>query len=742
MRQLLKTAVPILMCSVVLGAGPAAAGEYPVRVCGAALQEGLRSDALTLSRSDRNMRVERDCQPYGRGDGGVITRNRIYRGKTRYKSIAYAIFDAPPGTVIKRLVWSGRYQRVDCDWSVQLVALGSGFRRVLKGVRAGERCPRRVGVAEVARYRAPVPLPVEGATRIVQQVVCGDPKGCATSRTRIGARADFRTFYARIDLTDVQGPQVSVAPTGLFGGSWVRGLQPVELTSTDNVGIAWDRISAGSGELALTKRPCVYAQRIPCPNGSAQLQVQTSRVGDGTQNFTVEVADGAQNVTSVQLPAKIDNTPPGRVVPAVEGGDGWRRQPGFAIGWPDAPETDRAPITGAIYRVRRAGTQPWGEKQTRAEGGLTRLAGLDVPPGDWELILWRTDAAGNESENLASDPVHLRYDPEPPELSFERQDAADPARVAVGVTDRVSGVANGEIELRREGEAAWRTVATQLEGSRLVARVDDGNLPAGLYALRARAGDQAGNQGITDRLADGFPAVIRLPARSVSTLTAGIVGQRTVRRRVGRGGRRRVVRRRVTRLFPRARVHQRRRAVIAGRLIGPGGTPRSGVDLRVLAGAPGGPEAEIARMRTDAHGGFRQALTAGHTQVLRVVFDGTTTSLPAQQQISLLVPATSSLRASRRRLRNGSSVVFSGRVGTVPLPATGKLVELQAHFRGRWRTFQTLRTDPLGRWRFRYRFGATVGRVRYGFRARLPEEAGYPYEAGVSRRVAVTVLGR
>ena len=37
-----------------------------------------------------------------------------------------------------------------------------------------------------------------------------------------------------------------------------------------------------------------------------------------------------------------------------------------------------------------------------------------------------------------------------------------------------------------------------------------------------------------------------------------------------------------------------------------------------------------------------------------------------------------------------------------------------------------LRTDPRGRWRFRYRFGATLGRVTYRFRARLPREGGYP----------------
>lgn len=743
MTHLRRVAVVAAAITAFAGGDAASAGEYPVKVCGAALQEGFRSDALALYRSNADMWVQRDCSPFGpRGrEGGVITRNRSSQGRARYRSTAYATFDAPPGTVIRRLSWSGRYQRVDCDWSTQLVAVGPGFTRVLKGVRAGERCPRKAGSAEVARYPAPRPLPAAGATRLVQQVTCADRRGCATGGTRLGARADFRTFFARIDLADVQGPKVSVARSGLFSGEWVRGLQTATMSSTDNVGISWDRVLGASGQLGFNKRPCVYAQRVPCPNGSARLRVDTTGAGEGSRTLTVQVADGAGNLTGVPAVARIDNGPPGRVDPVVQGGEGWRNRTGFELNWHNAQEPDRAPIVGAIYRLRRAGLKAWGAPQVRTGAGITSLSGLDIPPGDWELTMWRQDGAGNQSEALASDLVHLRYDPEPPQVSFERQRASDPAQVVAGVTDRVSGLAAGEIEIRREGENVWRTVPTQRDASRLVARVDDASLPAGLYALRARARDQAGNDGFADRLADGFPAVIRLPARAASRLQAGVLGRRTIRRRTTSHGRRRVVRRRVARLLNRVRVRHGRRATLAGELAGPNGRPRAGVPLRILSRKPGAPEYQLGRVNTDSRGRFRSQLTVGTSQIVRIVFDGSQSWLPAQQEIVLLVPARTSLQASRRRLRNGRSVVFSGRVRTTPLPSSGKLVELQAHFRGRWRTFQTLRADQFGRWRFRYRFGGTVGRVRYGFRAYLPSEAGYPYEAGKSRKVRVTVLG-
>jgi hypothetical protein len=109
--------------------------------------------------------------------------------------------------------------------------------------------------------------------------------------------------------------------------------------------------------------------------------------------------------------------------------------------------------------------------------------------------------------------------------------------------------------------------------------------------------------------------------------------------------------------------------------------------------------------------------------------------------VTLLVPASTTFRAGQRFALNGEKVTFSGRLRGRPLQNSGKLVELQAHVRGRWRTFATARSNAEGKWRYDYRFDGTRGRRVYTFRARLPREGAYPYEVGHSRRLTITVVG-
>jgi hypothetical protein len=92
-------------------------------------------------------------------------------------------------------------------------------------------------------------------------------------------------------------------------------------------------------------------------------------------------------------------------------------------------------------------------------------------------------------------------------------------------------------------------------------------------------------------------------------------------------------------------------------------------------------------------------------------------------------------------LLNGETVTLTGRVRTGPLPPAGKLIEIQAFFRGRWRTFSTTRAAPDGRWRFEYQFDGTRGRLWYRLRARLPAEGGYPFDTGRSPVARVLVTG-
>ena len=187
--------------------------------------------------------------------------------------------------------------------------------------------------------------------------------------------------------------------------------------------------------------------------------------------------------------------------------------------------------------------------------GIGRVGDLTVPSaGEWQLRIWREDAAGNKEPANASVPMALRYDPEPPELGFEPSSPSDPTAVSVRVTDAISGLAGGQIELSAEGSGTWHSLETHADNGRLFARIDDVSFAPGTYLLRATARDHAGNQNSTDKRLDGTPMRVTLPLRAATSLRAGFVKSRTVRRTIRRGGRRRSIRRRVESLQGDTRV--------------------------------------------------------------------------------------------------------------------------------------------------------------------------------------------
>ena len=78
------------------------------------------------------------------------------------------------------------------------------------------------------------------------------------------------------------------------------------------------------------------------------------------------------------------------------------------------------------------------------------------------------------------------------------------------------------------------------------------------------------------------------------------------------------------------------------------------------------------------------------------------------------------------------------RLGAATLPPSGKLVELQAFDRGRWRVFATTRArGARGAWSASYRFGTRAG--SYRIRVRIRRDGALPYELGYSRSVRVSV---
>jgi hypothetical protein len=182
-------------------------------------------------------------------------------------------------------------------------------------------------------------------------------------------------------------------------------------------------------------------------------------------------------------------------------------------------------------------------------------------------------------------------------------------------------------------------------------------------------------------------------------------------------------------------------ATIRGRLRA-GQRPLAGASISVVTvPRSGGTPPRVVAVRTDAAGRFAFPARTGPSRSVRFEYSGSRVVRPARAEVRILVPARSSIAVDRRFALNGQAVRFRGRLVRGPVPDGGKLIDLQAHYRGRWRTFATPRTDARGRWAYDYRFEATTGTITYRFRARIRREAAYPYELGRSRIVRVIVRG-
>jgi hypothetical protein len=694
------------------------ARPYTVLSCDAAIFQGSSAEAWTPSGSVG--RAYSSC-PSGGGDTTGIS-NRITNVTVgRYAHSRHA-FDAPYGTSITGFSWSGRFARNSCGWATALYAYpGTHY---LFGLLGNQQC----GITALDIRGQSIPWTVPAGTTRLEQLVWCDASQC-------GPGATFHTQWIAVTVDD------PVPPSFWLGGSlvtqrWVRGEQELVVSASDNVGIA--RYSAAlGGERRAESFLCNYARPRPCDDKWIGAVISTLALPQGANDLYVEVVDGAGNTAQAVHTVRVDNQPPERIRPSLDGGEGWRNQNLFRIRWSN-PSQPYAPIVRARYRICHAGSCTYHHVDGVNVEELPPIALGE--PGEHTVQLWLEDEAGNQSFDLsASDPVHLRLDQEAPRLAFEAPDPANPLRVAVSVEDRHSGLDSGEIEIRRRGGDGWHTLPTARDGERLVGHLDYERVVSGGYELRARARDRAGNEGSTDRRADGSVATIDVPVRVATRIRVGLPRVTRVR---GRGRRRGRGRTRV-RLLSQARVRHGRQLELRGWLRNVDGQPIGAATIEVEADSPGDAVGlvPVGFARTDLAGRFSYIVRADRSKLLRFRYPGSSRMQSAARDFVLHVPASTTMRARPRRLLNGETVRLSGRVTTRPVPSNGKLIEVQAFFRDRWRTFSTTRSDRRGRWRFDYRFGGTRGRVFYRLRARLPAEGGYPFDTGRSRSIRVLVVG-
>lgn len=277
--------------------------------------------------------------------------------------------------------------------------------------------------------------------------------------------------------------------------------------------------------------------------------------------------------------------------------------------------------------------------------------------------------------------------------------------------------------------------------------VDTRGLADGTYVLEMRSFDAAGNSDIVEapsRVA--IKNAIDEPAGDslvpVPPVPAPPVGKEDVKETVStapvsvrlsaRAGAQRSV-----------RVAYGKRIAVRGKLTDEAGRPLGNTDLHVLAQnrMAAASLADKGTVRTRADGTFVYITPIGPSRMIRFAYRSTEGSrdYAATTDVTLLVRASARLRATPKRVRNGRSVRFTGRLRGMPYPTTGKLVDLQAKVGSRWRTFAVVRADRNGHFAYRYRFTRTFQSLTYRFRARIRMETSYPYQTGSSNQVKVKV---
>lgn len=184
---------------------------------------------------------------------------------------------------------------------------------------------------------------------------------------------------------------------------------------------------------------------------------------------------------------------------------------------------------------------------------------------------------------------------------------------------------------------------------------------------------------------------------------------------------------------------------LSGRLVADDGSAIAGATLEVvsLPRRPGAAAVPVGTTTTDGDGRYRWRVPPGASRTVRVGYRARArdAGYATSAAVDVLVRSAARLRVVPRSLRNGQAVRFAGQL-LGERPGRRVAVVLEARVGRRWHPFARVRADARGRFAARYRFRATTRTRTYAFRAVLPRDADWGYEAGRSNGVRVRVRAR
>jgi hypothetical protein len=396
------------------------------------------------------------------------------------------------------------------------------------------------------------------------------------------------------------------------------------------------------------------------------------------------------------------------------------------------------------------------------------------------------DPQGVNNTGAAAETVDI--DEQPPSLSFEPTNPANPDQVVVDTSDDESPVNGGTIEITPQGSSTPMALPTTFNSAgQLVATIPDGTLAAGPYTLEASATSQVGNTGTTS---ESVSLPLRTPtvaAVSFAKISNPLIAKKVKERvRVGfhyvvekRHGKRIRVKRgghyTTITVIKRVEACATRRARVAlhtwklqtscpaptvtyqdaltvgfgktttvyGELTTSQGLPvaNQAVEIEATPANSGATSATVATATTDADGGWSATVPAGPSRTISAVYPGGNTLLPASSSAELTVPARIAISIKPRRLRWSGYLRITGHLVGGYVPADGVALRLLVRYPGSRAASPLLafRTNASGNFSIRWTFNAGRGTLKLPFWvATDSNESDYPYSAAGSRRIGVT----
>ena len=197
------------------------------------------------------------------------------------------------------------------------------------------------------------------------------------------------------------------------------------------------------------------------------------------------------------------------------------------------------------------------------------------------------------------------------------------------------------------------------------------------------------------------------------------------------------------------RVDYGKPATVHGLLTTRQGAPLAGARVSLQTAPDNGLNqfTQAAGVTTDSTGRWTATLPAGPSRIIRAVYGGSATLLPAAGEATLSVPARLSLSVHPRAAPWGDTLTITGRLlgGYVPTDQTraSQLLKLRIGVVGVPGVYGDVgvpNLQPDGRFRTTFCLATGRGVFRYWFQAVTLYETNYPYERGsLSNRFAVRV---